>query len=104
MNFRVYRGDTFQVQLAVVTEPSDTPVDLTGATLALTVTVDDDVFVYTEGSGLSMDDPMTGLVNVFVEDTDTEQWGCDGHYKFEVTLPGPPAVKRKWFRGIFLVS
>lgn len=85
------RGDDLQV---VVTcrgprdedgNPGD-PIDLTGYTVAFTVTINGVATTYDDTPEITVT-PLTGVIEILIEDAVTQEWGCSGTYRLRITSP-----------------
>lgn len=97
---RAIRGDDFQLS-GVWNDPDGDPINLTGYTVTFTVTVNGDVQTYSIGSGVTVT-PLSGRIDILIEDDVTAEWGSDGSWRLSVTSSGDLVTTLG--RGILKVS
>lgn len=79
------RGDDYR--LTVTWSFDGDPIDLSNysaAVLHVTIPGVDVDFTYQLGSGIEIPDPLLGVFEIHIEDTDTAQWIKSGDYYFYV--------------------
>lgn len=94
------RGDSSELSLTLTDNAGD-PYDLTDATVIMTV---DDLFEKSIGSGITVDDPTSGVAAITVDPADTEDAPdarCAYRYDVQVTL-SDGSIKTP-VRGLFVV-
>ncbi len=79
------RGDDFQVSFQWLDE-DDVVVNMTGMTVEFTTNINRDKVVYTSSPVVTVT-PLTGTVEINIDDSVTEDWAGDGTWKLKVTAP-----------------
>lgn len=78
------RGNTFRTTF--IWSPGGTPVDLTGYTAELVITVNGVSATYTDDDALTIT-PDDGRVDALIDEADTAEWTCSGAFHLTVTSP-----------------
>lgn len=85
------RGDDYNPQLAVASVDNDgveTAVDITTWTLHLDVYLAGVLLdTYGEGTGLTIDDPTTGVIDVLIPSADTTTWTGNVELRLRTSVP-----------------
>lgn len=97
LKFTIYQGATFRKRLRW-SDPSKTPIDLTGCTARMQVRADVDAVLAlltltTENGGITLGGP-AGTVDLFIADEDTAVITWDGGvWDLEIQHPGGDVIR-----------
>ena len=78
------RGDDYQVRFTW--KSGATPINITGYTVVFSLTINKVTVDYDDVPEVTVT-PLDGQIDIFIEDSVTEDWGASGNYRLVVTSP-----------------